>query len=183
MPVPGLASGLGRVWGNKRDRFELYEKLPVERALTMKRVLSGNQAAMVHSTGTSLSDSGSGTVRVSPVSITRILIFIALSVKAKYLPSGEMALLVTGFSAEFTVSSVNLGSRRSDGPGCSARHGPNKRAATEITGANIHAARDSSTPVHQDRCSCFSVTLPGLGPGDGVTSSASSRGEARTTRR
>src|SRR5215471_1144222 len=140
MPAAALASGVSPVRGNKRDRFQKHEKPPGGFALTRKRVLSGNQAAMVHSTGTPLSGSGSGTVLVSPVSITRILIFIWFSMKAKYLPSGEIALLVTGFSAELTVSSVNLGSRGSDDAGCSARHCHNERAATQMTAANIHIA-------------------------------------------
>jgi hypothetical protein len=72
-------------------------------AFTRNLVPSGNQEAMRQSTDLPLSDSGSETVCVSPVLRSLILIFFIWSVKAKYFPSGEIALLVTGLSMEFAV--------------------------------------------------------------------------------
>jgi hypothetical protein len=83
--------------GDQLTAFEAF-------AFTRNLVPSGNQAATVQVTEGSLSDMGSGTVCVSPVLRSLILIFFIWSVKARYLPSGEIALLTTGLSLEFAVS-------------------------------------------------------------------------------
>ena len=72
-------------------------------------MLSGNHGALLalavisQLTFLPLSASGSGTARVSPVSM--FLMYIPfMSVYARYLPSGEIAPLVTRLSVELLVS-------------------------------------------------------------------------------
>src|SRR5215467_10186108 len=76
-------------------------------ALTRNLALSGNQPVIPHFTCWPFSSSGSATVRVSPVS--RSLSCIPrVSLYARYLPSGEIAPPITGFSLEFVVSCRNF---------------------------------------------------------------------------